>query len=36
MVHQLRQEDGACKITIWKEYWHFGGLTAQATPTGLI
>jgi hypothetical protein len=32
-VHEVSLEDGAAKITLWKDYWDLGGLTAQAPPT---
>jgi hypothetical protein len=30
-VHRV--QDG--KVTLWKNYWDFGGMTAQAPPTWL-
>jgi hypothetical protein len=30
-VHRV--EDG--KVTLWKDYWDMGGMTAQAPPTWL-
>jgi hypothetical protein len=30
-VHRVRGD----KVTPWKDYWDFGGMTAQAPPTWL-
>lgn len=32
-VHKVREENGAGKVTLWKDYWDMGGLIAQAPPT---
>ena len=34
-VHKVRDENGADKVSLWKDYWDMGGLVAQAPPTWL-
>ena len=32
-VHKVSLESGSGKVTLWKDYWDLGAMTAQAPPT---
>ena len=34
-VHKVRRENGSAVITLWKDYWDFGGLANHAPPDWL-
>jgi limonene-1,2-epoxide hydrolase len=34
-VHRVALENGGAKVTLWKDYWDMGSMTAQAPPTWL-
>jgi hypothetical protein len=34
-VHKVREEDGAGKVTLWKDYWDMGSMVSQAPSTWL-
>ena len=34
-VHTVREENGAGKVTMWKDYWDMGSMVSQAPSTWL-